>query len=188
MPNSKEITTRLNDAENMRRCRLDVCQAACCYDGVWVDVEKAKLIRQNADLIIPFMPAGQNRGDVWFLNEREGDPHLPGGEVIHTAVLPNDEHPFGASCIFLREDHKCALQTAGEAAGLHPWHFKPFYCILHPLDLDDDGRITLDKTSLLLEDPRSCLRPTQQQAPLRELFAEELAHLAQGQSAGDAGD
>jgi hypothetical protein len=65
--------------------------------------------------------------------------------------------------------------VAADVNGLHPWHFKPFYCILHPLDLDDKGRITLDETELLLDEPGSCLRPANRLIPLAETFAPELS-------------
>ena len=53
---------------------------------------------------------------------------------------------------------------------------KPFYCILHPLDLDDTGRITLDETRLLAEEEASCLVPIDQLIPLMETFEPELRY------------
>jgi hypothetical protein len=92
-------------------------------------------------------------------------------------VIPDPDHYGGTACIFMREDYECALQTAGVKAGFHPWRFKPFYCILHPLDLDEHGRITLDETHLLLAEPASCLRPAEKPIPLKETFSEELNYL-----------
>jgi hypothetical protein len=60
---------------------------------------------------------------------------------------------------------------------LHPWQFKPYYCILHPLDLDEQGRITLDETKLLLDEAGSCLRPAENPIPLVETFGPELRYL-----------
>src|SRR5659263_460297 len=60
---------------------------------------------------------------------------------------------------------------------MHPWRFKPFYCILHPLDLDEQGRITVDSTEDLLEEQGSCLVPSDQPVPLIETFANELQYL-----------
>ena len=79
--------------------------------------------------------------------------------------------------IFLRKDQKCALQVAAKEKGEHQWRFKPFYCILHPLDLDDDGRITLDEIELMLKEPTSCLVPSRQEIPLQETFREEFKYL-----------
>ncbi len=91
--------------------------------------------------------------------------------------LNSPEHYGGTACVFLREDYKCALQVAGEAAGEHPWRFKPFYCILHPLDLDEKGRITLDESGLLVSEPASCLREAEISTSLLKLFEAELRYL-----------
>ncbi len=172
-----EINPRLLQSEAVRRCTLDECHAACCLHGVWVERDKAEDILAHAAEILPWMPEEAADPDAWFTGTPESDPFVPCGEVIHSRVVPSPEHYGGTACIFLRPDYKCALQVAGEMLGLHPWHFKPFYCVLHPLDLDAEGRITLDETSLLLDEPASCLRPAEMPVPLREIFAPELAYL-----------
>jgi hypothetical protein len=63
--------------------------------------------------------------------------------------------------------------------GRHPWSLKPFYCILHPLDLDEEGKITLDKTELLVKEQGSCLRPVDEPISLIETFQEELEYFLQ---------
>ncbi|MHC1784105.1 MAG: hypothetical protein AB9891_15355 [Anaerolineaceae bacterium] len=71
------------------------------------------------------------------------------------------------------------MLTAGaaDAAGEQSWRFKPYYCILHPLDIDPQGRITLDENRELLDEPGSCLRPAETDVPLLETFEPELRHL-----------
>ncbi len=64
-----------------------------------------------------------------------------------------------------------------EAHGQHPWRWKPFYCILHPLDLDDAGRIVLPPVDALLAEPASCARPAQEARSPWDLFAAELTYL-----------
>jgi len=128
-------------------------------------------------MIAPHMPVEVAESLDWFDERREVDPHAISGEVGHTTVLSAPDHYGGTACIFLRRDHKCALQTAADDAQLHPWRFKPFYCILHPLDLDEQGRITLDETDQMLAEPGSCLRPTEESTPLIDTFAEELKYL-----------
>ena len=96
----------------------------------------------------------------------------------HTTVIPSPKHYGETACIFLRiDDFICALQVAADIMGAHKWRFKPFYCILYPLDLDDQGRITLDEIELLLNEPASCLRVADEEIPLMETFAEELNYL-----------
>lgn len=171
-----DIAPRLLESEPMQRCKLRQCRAACCLHGVWVGVLEAEKILQSAYQIIPYVPSSLQDPASWFEDAQEPDPFLPGGMAVHTRVLDNPKHWGGSACGFLRADHKCALQVAANAAGLHPWHFKPLYCILHPLDLDEQGRITLDQTSLLLDEPGSCLRPAPSPIPLWVTFEEELRY------------
>ena len=172
-----KINPQLLKSEPMQRCQLKKCEAACCLHGVWVDSNEAQKILDSADFIRQYMLPAQQDPDKWFDGRQEPDPFVPSKQVIHSTVLDNPNHYGRTACIFLRPDHKCALQVAGNAAGYHPWHFKPFYCILHPLDLDEQGRITLDRTELLLDEPGSCLRPSQKLTPLVKTFEEELRYL-----------
>ena len=184
-PMFERVSPRLLKAEPMRRCRLEECRAACCLYGVWIDLREAKDLLDNAALIIPHMPAGQEDPTSWFDGREESDPHSPSGRVIHSAVLEDPAHYGGTACGFLRPDHKCALQAAADGNGMHPWRFKPFYCILHPLDLDEEGRITLDETDALLAEPSSCLRPSEDPVPLADTFEPELRYLLGERTYGD---
>ena len=161
----------------MRRCRLEECRAACCLHGVWIDAAEWQDILKHAELIIPHMPPGWDDAGLWIDDRQDVDSFSRSGRVVHSRVLPDPTHYGGSACVFLREDFKCALQVAGAANGLHHWRFKPFYCILHPLDLNEEGRITLDKTELLLDEPGSCLRPANEATPLLETFEPELRYL-----------
>ncbi len=132
---------------------------------------------QHAELICPHLPASQQDPSGWFSDSEEADPHSLSGTVRRSTVLPAAGHYGGSACIFLRADHKCALQVAGESAGFHPWRFKPFYCILHPLDFDETGQITLDESNALAQEPASCLRAADQSTPLLLTFEPELRYL-----------
>jgi hypothetical protein len=171
-----KITPRLLKTEPMRRCLLGECKAACCLYGVWVDTAEVEKIIGNAHLISPCMEAGRQDPQCWFDDQLDTDEFTPTQKVIHSTVLKAPNHYGGTECVFLRTDHKCALQVAADLHGLHSWHFKPFYCILHPLDLDEKGRITLDETGLLLDEEGSCLRPSEKEIPLLETFEPELRY------------
>jgi hypothetical protein len=173
----KNISSRLYQSESIQRCKLEECRAACCLHGVWIDRVEAKEILINAGLIQPHLPPEQRDPDGWFDDRQEPDDHSLSGQVVHSSVLDDPNHYGGTACVFLRPDYKCALQVAGEASGFDPWHFKPFYCIVHPLDLDDQRRITLDETDLLLNEPASCLRKAPYPIPLSETFEPELRYL-----------
>jgi hypothetical protein len=171
------INPRLLKSESMRRCILDECHGDCCLHGTWVDEIEIRDILTHAHLIIPYMPEGASDPEDWFDERRDYDKYTLSGKVGHTTVLPDADHYGETACIFLRCDYKCALQTAADEGQLHPWRFKPFYCIMHPLDLDEEGRITLDDTESMLSEPGSCLRPAEKSIPLIETFAEELRYL-----------
>ena len=171
------LNPRLLRSEAMQRCQLGECRGACCLHGVWIDRAERATMLANAEAIAAAMPETLRDPEVWFDGRVDADPFARSGEVFHSNVLPDPGHYGGTACVFLREDSKCALQVAGEAAGLHPWRWKPFYCVLHPLDLDEQGRITLDSAEELLAEEGSCLRPAPREIPLVETFAPELDYL-----------
>ena len=161
----------------MRRCRLSECHGACCIFGVWTDQREMEDILANAALIQPYMPEGCQDPADWFAAYEDHDEFSPSKLVVHTAVETKPEHYGGTSCIFWCSDGKCALQVASVKNGFQPWRFKPYYCLLHPLDLDEKGRITVDDTQTLIEEFGSCLRPADKEIPLVETFEEELRYL-----------
>jgi len=173
----KEINPRMLLAEKMRRCRLGECHGACCLHGVWVSADEKEIILAHVHDVAAVMPDYLREPDLWFDGRSEGDDHLPGGVAFHTTVLHDPVHHGGTACIFMLPDARCALQAAAMENGLHPWAWKPFYCVLHPLDLDEQGRITLDETDELLAEPGSCLRPAEREIPLLETFQPELEYL-----------
>jgi len=173
----KRVNPRMLDSEPIQRCCLEECIGACCVFGVWVDPREAEDIVANASLIRPFMPANAQNPGEWFLPVEDDDKNSPSGKVIHTAVEPAPWHYGETACIFCREDGKCRLQLAAVGNNLHPWRFKPYYCILHPLDLDEQGRITLDTLHAVLTEKGSCLRAAEKDIPLIETFTPELEYL-----------
>jgi len=176
-PILKRVNPRILSAEPMQRCALDECKGACCVFGVWLDLREVEDILKHAALILPHMPADCRTPGEWFAPVEDKDEHSPTGTVIHTAVETRPEHYGGTACIFCLSDGKCALQVAAVHNGLHPWRFKPYYCILHPLDLDETGRITLGETAEMVSEHGSCMRPADHAIPLVETFAPEFLYL-----------
>lgn len=164
-------------SEPMCRCTLGECHAACCLYGVWIDRLEAQDILTNAEKIAPHLEPEYRDPRDWFDGREEPDDNAISGWTVHSSVMPDEAHYGGTACVFLRKDHLCALQVAANANGLHPWRFKPFYCILHPLDLDEEGRITVDETKIMLDEEGSCLRPSERPIPLLETFEPELRYL-----------
>ncbi len=170
-------SSRLNESESVQRCGWPGCQAACCVYGTWVEEGEQSDILGHADLIRPLLPLERRDASHWFERETGEAARPPRETLLHTRVVADPDHYGGSSCVFLLPDYRCALQAAGEAAGEHPWRFKPVRCILHPLELDAQGRVTLDAVRFLVDEPASCLRPAKGAVALRELFAEELDYL-----------
>jgi len=156
-------------------CDFPACRGACCVHGAWVGTEEIARILQHAESIRLHLPPEAADSATWFTSKIEADPHAPGGQVRHTRVLARPEHPLGTACVFwLPAEGRCALQVAAEAQGWHPWTLKPFYCVLHPLDVDEQGCITLDDPQELLTTSGGCLRPAAEARPPLEIFAAEL--------------
>ncbi len=173
----KRFSQRLSDFVMLERCGWPACEAACCYGGAWLDEAEVADLRQQATRLAPHLPPHAADPRDWLDGRREPDRHSLTGFVLHTRVVEAPGHYQDTACVFLRADHKCGLQVAGEASGQGGWRFKPFYCILHPLDLDEAGHITLDADeALLAEEPGSCLRAAAKPQRVDEIFAEELGY------------
>ncbi len=168
----------LEEPQPLRRCDWPACGAACCFQGVWVDEVEIADILAHASLIAPYLRPADRDPAHWFQEIREADSHALSGWVRPIAVRDDPGHYRGTRCIFLRDDFKCALQVAAQAHGQHPWRWKPFYCILHPLDIDESGRILLPPPEELLAEPAACVAPAAEARPPSQIFAAELAYLA----------
>jgi hypothetical protein len=174
---SKLFDPRILDCEALHYCSLPYCHAACCTYGVWVDTKEVENILSHSDLIREFLPLERQDPNFWFAAEMEEDEFMPSGKVIHSSLVTDKAFSNGSACIFLRNDDCCALQTAAESAQLHPWQLKPAYCILHPLDLDIEGGITLPETDWLLEGVSKCMSSGDHAVPFVMIFETELRYL-----------
>jgi hypothetical protein len=177
MEKVRGLSARMFRKESLIRCVLNNCHGTCCSYGVWIDLHEKEKILENSDVIITSMDNFTESFENWFEETPERDLYTESGWVIHSKLIQRSKPFYRNTCIFIRDDHKCALQVASEKLGKHPWTLKPFYCILHPMDLNTDGEITLDETEIILKEPKSCLRPsTKSYAPI-EIFEEELRYL-----------
>jgi hypothetical protein len=171
MINGRAVDPGLLEARAMRRCRLDECQSYCCSGGVWIHLRQVEDILAHQDLIFPHLPPDRHDTSKWFDGEVEPDTDYPeAGDCTGTSVVEDPTHPAGQTCVFLRpNDRLCALQAAGIANNEHPWRYKPFYCALHPLVLDE-GELSLAEDSEMYLEGGNCNRPTDELIPLYELF------------------
>jgi hypothetical protein len=175
-PHPLLLSGQMFRSTRLRRCRLSECRGACCLHGVWVDPLEINDILGNADFILPHLAEGRKEPGTWFTEEREEDAFFPSGYVIQTATLPNPAHYGGTECVFLRPDARCSLQVASIAAGEHPWRWKPFHCIIHPITFED-GVFTIASDEELLAEPAGCFRAGTVQTKMYECLTEELDFL-----------
>jgi hypothetical protein len=194
MIGGRAVDRGMLEARANSRCRLEECQSYCCSGGVYIHTRQVDDILAHKDMIIPHLPPDRQDPSLWFDGKIEPDEDYPeGGPCMGTSVVKDETHPAGQTCIFLTADRRCALQTAGIAAGEHPWRFKPFYCALHPLEIIE-GALKLADDNELYQEGGSCQRASGEVIPLYQLFDVEtklvlgeagyaqLAALAQGKS------
>lgn len=172
-----ELNERMYLSESLKRCDLQLCKAACCLYGTWIGLEEKEKILAHKDSIREYMEEANQDWKTWFQDTSEPDPVFTRGYAVHTTVNVSEQHYGNSACVFLRKDNKCALQVTSIKLGEHPWLLKPFYCILHPLDLDEAGKITLDRAGVLLEEEGSCLVYSSKPIPLLKTFEKELTFL-----------
>ena len=136
----------------LARCALARCHGTCCAEGVYLNAEVAatvrNLLRRDGEL---FRSLGMERPAEAVVEEVED-----GVRSVRTALRPK---PFRAlvpdypahfpetACAFLLDDARCALQVVAEAKGLHPWHYKPLACWMHPISISPEGIRLHDRAS-----------------------------------------
>lgn len=122
----------------LRVCRLEDCEARCCYDGVYLEFgeeDKLAQIVGSAPAFFASLP------DAFVVDGNWGGGRVTGRK---TATRP---HRYAASdfpahftqtrCVFCLDDHRCSLQVLAEKNGLHPWAYKPRSCWMFPLEVID---------------------------------------------------
>jgi hypothetical protein len=160
MVRGRAVMPNMLEAREIRRCLPGECHSYCCSGGVGIHTRQADDILAHQHLILPHMPPERRDTSQWFDGSHEPDDDYPeAGPVTGTSVIDDPTHPAGQTCIFLLpEDRRCALQAASIAAGEHPWRFKPFYCALHPLTIEE-GVLCLAEDSEMYASGGSCNRP-----------------------------
>jgi Fe-S-cluster containining protein len=144
------------------------CSAQCCRSGVWVDVREHDAILERKELIRQQMDETQTPDErKWFDTHIEDDPDFPSGRCIGTAVV-NDK------CAFLDKAGRCSIQRAAVAAGEHKWAWKPTFCVLFPIVIEN-GIIEFDP---MLQGEQMCCSITSAfDVPLFVACKEELIYL-----------
>ncbi|MSP90375.1 MAG: hypothetical protein EXR79_00990 [Myxococcales bacterium] len=179
------VDPALFDPARGERCRIDECHAACCSNGIWVDVHQAQRILAHAADVIPLLQPGCTDPDQWFGDETWEHPDFPAGVGIPTALIDRPELANAPRCVLLMADWRCALQVASERLGLGWPGLKPFDCATFPL-LRSEGELQWDAESVGELGGADCQRPTAgRPAPRHEVFRIEV-ELSLGRHGADA--
>jgi hypothetical protein len=171
----------------LKRCELDMCEAACCYDGVYLDEEDQEKLRATvqtyADYFF-FLPADYIVKGTWQHKE----------ERYKTAVRPHQyknknypEHFAQTRCVFCLNNARCSLQELSVALGEHPWSRKPKPCWMQPLHPDASSRLVPPPVDPAKDPDRNenypgfvCYTPCGAHCadgkPWREVLAEEVKY------------
>jgi len=118
-------------------CSMNNCNAACCADGVFVDLEeKARVLRHTAIVQKHMDPDQDHDPSRWFDGVREVDADFPSGHREGTVA-------DSGKCVFLNSRGHCVLQKAAVEEGMPKFAIKPFFCVAYPLVIEE-GVLTLD--------------------------------------------
>jgi hypothetical protein len=169
----------------LRRCDVAQCEAACCYDGVYLrpgeEAGLAATVRAHSEFFA-FLPEPFVVDGVW--NGRPGRKTAVRPHVYRNPAYP--VHFAPTRCVFAFDDGRCSLQVLAAARGEHPWARKPRVCWLHPLHEGPAGLVPPPVDPADDADRRpgypgfvaftDCGRHRPDGLPWRQALAPELAH------------
>lgn len=176
-------------------CELESCRATCCHDGVFLSDEEAAvietLIAANSERLASY---GVDVSAKSLFREGDG-PCRTAVRPVATAELAEDfpAHFPKTRCVFLDDQHRCALQRLSDDLGCSSWFYKPIGCWMHPLTLRPvqrgDARPVLRLPGAEDDPLRSagyagfasctpCGRVCEAGRPAREILGAELATLS----------
>jgi hypothetical protein len=165
--------------ENLRtarfRCVFPACGGICCRNGrPTVDDDERARVDANLAKFLPLLRP-RARGVVeargWLTNRVKGG-------LRSVAVADG-------WCVF--ENGGCVLQRAGALEG-ERWRYKPAACIRFPLDRDRDGTWYVRQWGHRGEAwDLFCLNPAEDATPAEESLRDEVAFVAQCESAAAGG-
>jgi hypothetical protein len=121
-------------------CATERCMAACCSTGVWLKAEEVPRILEWNGAVKACLPPDRHNESKWFM---EGRPHWSQSPETSTSTVEDPILPGREYCVFLRPDHKCALQVVSEQNHLGWPGLKPFFCAIYPL-FYEENELTVD--------------------------------------------
>lgn len=126
------------DIENQKqikiaRCNYKICEARCCYDGVYLQPDEVDVItnvvNSNPDYF-SFLPKDYIIKSKW--NDVEG--YKTATKPYSYKRLDFPKHFNQTRCVFALNDGACSLQKYAMDKNLDFFTFKPLACQLFPLE------------------------------------------------------
>jgi hypothetical protein len=133
-------TTELPSAKcvHLRACKLNECEAQCCYDGVYLEDGEEERIREvvaSAPDFFDQLPADFVVDGSWDNGRVSGRKTATRPHEFKIVNLP--AHFNRTRCVFCSDGHKCLFQVFAVQRGLHKWAYKPKACWMFPMRIVD---------------------------------------------------
>lgn len=151
----------------VQRCDICVCSGECCYYGVYTEYNEYQKIMAMKERIIRSMDESQTKDSETWFEEPVEDDDFASGIAVGTEI-------HNGKCVFLDKQGFCTLQKIAMEDGENKWKYKPLYCILFPLVIDN-GVLTVDDDHL--SRMHYCSKAVNQTSTVFDTCKEELKHL-----------
>ena len=128
-------------AIKLARCNITICEAMCCYDGVYLRAGEEEFLKElvarvqdlRAALPENFIEDGFWNG-AFYGRKTATRPH-----EYHSAQFP--AHFSKTRCVFGDDAGLCELEKFARGRGNHPWSCKPTACWMFPLSAQNGSPV-----------------------------------------------
>lgn len=150
----------------LKGCDIGSCFGECCNWGVYADYQEMNLILENKEIVKQYMDESQTKDDTLWFETLQEDFDFSSGYCSGTQVFDN-------RCVFLNKKGFCSLQKMAISRNEPKWKYKPIYCVLFPL-MVDEGILCIDEEHL--ERQSYCSKTENHTFTVFEACKEELMH------------
>lgn len=123
------------EAIKLKQCDFRLCEARCCYDGVYLlegEEEMIKSVVSKNRSYFKDIPDNFIVEAEW--NGKKGKKTAVKPHVYRSPDFPS--HFTNTRCVFASEIGACSLQDLSMKDSGSPWLYKPKACRIHPLQVE----------------------------------------------------
>ncbi len=128
----ERFSINIHSSHGYIECDYEVCEARCCYDGVYLtdeDIQKVNKAVNSDKKFFQHLPK-----DYIVLSEWDSKPGYKTNVRTYEYNSPDFPNHFNKTrCVFAFENGACSLQEFSIINDLDPWEFKPIACSIHPI-------------------------------------------------------